>query len=118
VARQELCLIATCGKCRREIQSDLGKQRPRKSKVARNRKLGGGGGHSELRNSCVEDAEPKRLIRGGDAAQGDLCAVKFKGRKRKGPPGLRRRSRRKGVKASGGEWSLVLLQVAVGAGEI
>jgi hypothetical protein len=33
----------------------------------------------------VEDAEPKRLIRGGDAAQGDLCAVKFKGRKRKGP---------------------------------
>ena len=57
------------------------------------------GGESELRNSCVEDAEPKRLIRGGDAAQDDLCAVKFKREEKKRSPGLRRRSRRKGVKS-------------------
>jgi hypothetical protein len=95
------CLMVTrekarrcCGKYRLAIQSELGKQDP-EVETERDRKCAGG--CSGLRNSSADDAEQGGWLGVMITAQDDLCAVKFKGRKRK-VPRIAAEVRRKGVK--------------------
>jgi hypothetical protein len=67
-----------CGKYRLEIQSELGKQSP---EVEGPKEIGSAAGVAKGSEAAsVDDADK----------EADLCAVKFKGRKRK-VPGLRPR---------------------------